>query len=86
MIQGASWVQGMCEGHSSWSIDMRLLASRPRARGKLLDGAYSRGEEFQSPLGLPGRITAPMLCRSSQILLTCNALQRPRSFGDDTSK
>lgn len=26
MVQGASWTQGMCEGHSSRSIDMRLLA------------------------------------------------------------
>lgn len=41
MIHGASWAQGMCKGHSSWSIDMRLLASRLRMRGTLLDGAYS---------------------------------------------
>jgi hypothetical protein len=40
-IDGASWVQGMCKGHSSWSIDMRLLVSRLRMGGTLLDGAYS---------------------------------------------
>jgi hypothetical protein len=38
---GASWDQGMCKGHSSWSIDMRLLAFRLRMGGTLLDGAYS---------------------------------------------
>jgi hypothetical protein len=41
MILGASWAQGMCKGHSSWSIDMRLLVSRLRMGGTLLDGAYS---------------------------------------------
>ena len=40
-ILGASWAQGMCKGHSSWSIDMRLLVFRPRTRATLLDGAYS---------------------------------------------
>lgn len=40
-IFGASWAQGMCKGHSSWSIDMRLLAFRLRMEGTLLDGAYS---------------------------------------------
>jgi len=40
-IFGASWAQGMCKGHSSWSIDMRLLAFRLRMGGTLLDGAYS---------------------------------------------
>lgn len=40
-IHGASWVQGMCKGRSSWSIDMRLLVSRLRMKGTLLDGAYS---------------------------------------------
>lgn len=40
-ILGASWAQGMCKGHSSWSIDMRLLVSRLRMGGTLLDGAYS---------------------------------------------
>lgn len=40
-ILGASWAQGMCKGHSSWSIDMRLLVFRPRMEGTLLDGAYS---------------------------------------------
>lgn len=40
-ILGASWAQGMCKGHSSWSIDMRLLVSRLRMEGTLLDGAYS---------------------------------------------
>lgn len=40
-ILGASWAPGMCKGHSSWSIDMRLLAFRLRMRGTLLDGAYS---------------------------------------------
>jgi hypothetical protein len=41
MFQGASWTQGMCEGHSSRSIDMRLLAFGPWTGGTLLDGAYS---------------------------------------------
>jgi len=41
MILGASWAQGMCKGHSSWSIDMRLLVFRLRMGGTLLDGAYS---------------------------------------------
>jgi hypothetical protein len=36
-------------------------------------------------LGLSGSVTAPMLCQSNQTPLTCNALQRPRSFGDDTT-
>lgn len=40
-IHGASWAQGMCKGHSSWSIDMRLLVFRLRMGGTLLDGAYS---------------------------------------------
>ena len=41
MVQGASWTQGMCEGHSSRSIDMRLLVFGPWTGGTLLDGAYS---------------------------------------------
>jgi hypothetical protein len=32
MVQRASWTQGMCEGHSSRSIDMRLLVFGPLDR------------------------------------------------------
>jgi hypothetical protein len=41
MVQRASWTQGMCEGHSSRSIDMRLRVFGLWTEGTLLDGAYS---------------------------------------------